>query len=294
VHELLAPGDGRREDALAACRAYLRRTWRRWTWAERLIPVAPREGLVAVLTWQRLTRESARAPGFERRRGLDELRRELERALAEQARSPAGVVLGWAVRRHALEASWFRGPLEAWSRDQHLATFETREALLTHARALATPEARALLAVAGRRDPRREVLADALGTALQLSDWLAHLRDEFAAGRLRLPLDEVLRAGADLSTLFEGHGRAPLAALVRDAVHWTRGFYEKGWPLCRELGPWEGRVLAFVLRWNAAALTALEYAGCEPRSGGPPAGWPRLVSCGLAGLATRRAPRLRV
>lgn len=293
MHELLEPADVMRDPALERCRAHLARTWRPWRWAERLLPPTARDGLVAVLAWQRLTREVASTRGFERRRGLALLRRELDLAQHERAGSAVGTALSWALRRHEIEPEWLRAPLVAWSRDEHLATFETRAALLAHARALAAPEGRALLAVLDRRGPRREVLAEALAIALQLTAWVVGLRDEFAAGRLRLPLDAVLRGGTDLSGLFEPRGGERLAALLRDEVAWVRAFYEKGWPLCRELGPWEGRLLAFVLRWNAASLSALEFARFRPRPGGPPAGWPRLVTCGLAGLATRAAPRLR-
>lgn len=292
MHELLEAGYGTRGQALDACRRYLARSWPRWRWAERFLPAARRDGLVAVLTWQRLTRELAGWQGFERRRGLDLLRRELDLAQRERARSAAGTALSWALRRYALEAAWLGDPVSAWARDEHLATFETRAALLAHARALAAPEGRALLAVLERRSPRREVLAETLAVALQLTTWVVGLRDEFAAGRLRLPLDVILRTGVDLTALFEPGGSGALATLLGDEVVFVRGLYAKGWPLCRELGPWEGRLLAFVLRWNAASLSALEFARFQPRPGGPPAGWPRLVTCGLAGLATRGAPRL--
>ena len=76
-----------------------------------------------------------------------------------------------------------------------------------------------------------------------------------------------------------------------DAFLSTRSLLEKGWPLCSELGPWRGRQLAFLLRWHAASLTALEARHYDALSGPPPAGLLRIVACGAVSLATPSAPR---
>ena len=52
------------------------------------------------------------------------------------------------------------------------------------------------------------------------------------------------------------------------------------------------RELAFVLRWHAATLSALEARRFDALKGPPPAGWLRLIACGSASLVTPDAPRL--
>jgi phytoene/squalene synthetase len=281
-----------RAAAVEHCRRYLERRVRRFRLARVCLPRAERDEWIALLAWHRLGRELAALPGgFERRRGLDELASELELALDERARSAAGVALSFAVRRHDLPEEWLRRPLLEWKRDETLATFETREALLAHARALAVPEGRLLLRLAGATNPRNEVLADALALALQLTRWSVDLAGELERGRLRIPVDELARSGIELAALLDGRGRDSLARVLAAQVVWTRGFYAKGWELCQALGPWRGRRLAFVLRWNAAALSALEEARFDTLRGPPPAELVRVLACASTSLATRAAPR---
>ncbi|NOT29113.1 MAG: squalene/phytoene synthase family protein, partial [Planctomycetes bacterium] len=155
MHELLLPQSLARAEALERCRRYLSRRMRGFGLMQLGLPRQGRDEWIALLAWQRLGREiAAQAHGFERRRGLDELESELEAALSERARSPAGLALSFVVRRHQLPEELLRRPLLEWKRDETLATFETRVALLAHARALAAPEGRLLLLLAGAANPR--------------------------------------------------------------------------------------------------------------------------------------------
>jgi phytoene/squalene synthetase len=300
VHELLLPQSLARAEALERCRRYLSTRYRGFRLAQLGLPRGEREDWIALLAWHGLAREIATAAGgFERRRGLDELGSEIEAALSERARSPVGVALSFAIRRHELPEELLRRPLLEWKRDESLATFETREALLAHARALAVPEGRLLLRLAGVASARNDVLIDALATALQLTAWLADFAGELARGRLRIAVDELAREGVAFATLLSvGSPRADpdrlrLARVVAGQVEWARSFYAKGWELCGALDPWRGRKLALVLRWHAATLSALEHRGFDALRGRPPSGWLRLLACGTASLATRSAPRLR-
>lgn len=291
MHALLLPQQLSRAEALLGCRRYLATHIRRFSLAEACLPRETRDGWIALLAWQRLSREiAARADGFERRRGLEELSSELEAALGERPRSPVGIALSFAIRRHDFPEEWLRRPLLEWRRDESLATFETREALLAHARAVAVPEGRLFLRLTGAETPRNVALADALALALQLTAWLSDLAGELERGRLRLPFGELTRSGVELARLAQGAGHPELARVVAAQVTWTRSFYAKGWELCLALGPWGGRRLAFVLRWHAASLSALEQAGFDALRGPPPAGWLRLLACGAASLATRSLP----
>lgn len=293
VHELLLPQSLSRAEASERCRSYLVAHERGFRWVQALLPREDREDWIGLLAWHRLGREIAAQPsGFERRRGLDELESELEAGLVERARSAAGSALSFVVRRHALPEELLRRPLLEWKRDETLATFETREALLAHARALAAPEGRLLLRLSGAASPRNEALVDSLAIALQLTAWLANLAGELERGRLRIPIDELARGGVTLDALREGGERAGLARVVAGQVAWTRGFYAKGWELTRALGRWRGRELAFLLRWHAATLAALEQRRFDALRGPPPSGWLRLIACGAASLASADAPPL--
>ncbi len=293
MHELLLPQSLSRAEAVDRCRRYLATRIRRFRLAQGFLPRDGRDDFIALLAWQRLGRElAARTDGFERRRGLKELAHELEGALSERARSPAGIALSFAIRRHELPEELLRRPLLEWKRDETLATFTTREALLAHARALAVPEGRLLLRLAAKQSPRNEALADALAIGIQLTAWLADLAGELERGRLRIPIEDLTRGGLELGAVLAGRDPSGLARTVASHVAWTRTFYAKGWDLCRELGPWYGRELAFVLRWHAATLSALEQARFDALRGPPPSGWLRLLACASASLASSATPRL--
>ena len=295
VHALLAPADLSRAEALARCEAYLATRVRHWKLARLFLPRAARDGLVALFAWHALARELADLPsGFERRRGLDELGHELDLALRENPQSAIGRALSYAARRHELAEELLRRPLLERGRDEHLATFETREALLGHARALAVPEGRLYLAVLGCANARNEALADSCALALQRTHWLAHLGPNLARGRVHLPMDELLRARVELGELTSASGppSPALAGVLASELGQVRELYARGWDLCRALGPLHGRLLAFVLRWHAAALAALEARALDARRGPPPAGWLRLLACVSASLLSSGPPRL--
>ena len=296
VHALLAPADLSRAEALERCEAYLGTRIRRWKLARLCLPRASRDGLVALLAWHALARELTDLPsGFERRRGLDELGHELDLALRENPESAIGRALSYAARRHELAEELLRRPLLERGRDEHLATFETREALLGHARALAVPEGRLYLTVLGHASARNEALSDACALALQRTHWLAHLGLNLARGRVHLPMDELLRARVELGELTGGSAELSpaLAGVLASELAEVRELYARGWELCRTLGPLRGRLFAFVLRWHAATLSALEARALDARRGPPPAGWLRLLACASASLVSSAPPRFR-
>ena len=81
-----------------------------------------------------------------------------------------------------------------------------------------------------------------------------------------------------------------MRAVVRDQVVWARELLSKGWPLCAELGWMRGRALAFVLRWHAASLSALEARDYDIARDAPPAGLLRLVACAVAAAVKTGSP----
>lgn len=223
---------------------------------------------------------------------IDRLAQELERVFAGAPETPIGVALAPAVRRHGLNALAFRGPLEAHRRSEHVGTFETRGTLLSHARELVRPEAVMLLTVLGRRSEINEVRAEALAVGLQLAAWTVRLADDLRLGRLHVAIEDLDRHGLAILDL---HLRIPTErtqGLVRDQIAWARGLLAKGWPLVEELGRVQGRALAFVLRWNAASLSALEVRRYDVFAGPPPAGWPRVLACAAASMASPASPTL--
>ncbi len=279
-------------EALDLCQRFLGTRWKLWRAQRLFLPRERRPALVSLFAWHELVRErlgSARSPA-EQSAELDRLSRAIERLFAGEPDTPIGIALAPTVRLHEFPSLAFRGPLEEHRRSAHVGTFETRGALLAHARAIASPEAGFLLSVLGKRSERNEIRADALAVGLQLCAWIARIPEDLEQGRLHVAIEDLDRHGLAILDL---HVRVPTVrtrALIRDQIAWTRSFLAKGWPFVDELGRLHGRALAFVLRWHAATLSALEVRDHDVFAGPPPAGWPRLLACATASLASPQSP----
>lgn len=294
MHELLVATSPSRARALEQCNEFLARRWKRWRIARAFLPHERRDDLVALLAWHALVRQIAETErGFERRRGLEELASVLQAARDGTPSAPIGIALLQTLRRHGLASELFLEPLAERKREEHVSTFETRAALTAHARAVAAAEGRALLHVLDRATPRNEALADALAVGLQLARWIVGLHGDLERGRLRLAVDDLARHEVEITALIARQPSAGLCRVIAESIVWTRGWLAKGWPLCRELGGWRGRHLAFILRWHAASLSAVEAARFDVLRGAPPAGWPRMLACASSSLALLGPPRFR-
>ena len=245
-----------------------------------------REALGSCLAFEDLARVSA-AGGTA---ALGDLDRELNLLGEGACASSMGRALAAACARFDLSPFWFRSRIAALRDDAALATVGTREELETQARRLAHPTGRCLLRILGLDDERGQVLADALATGVQLTRWLEHLAADWNAGRLRLPMDELVRAGVDPTQLRSGTPADGLRPVVARGVAAARAQLAKGWPLTRALGPWRGRRLAIYLRWHAATLSAIEVADHDIWARPPRAGLLRALACVTAGSAAPEAP----
>lgn len=289
VLELLTPASPSIREAYARCERALaarRPRGRAWWLLRRLLPATEGEDVIALSAWHRTLAEAGTRGAAARR----ELHEDLEATLAEAPRSALGIALGHTIRRHELPVNLLRGPLEALAREDSQSAFETRDELVAWVRRVAAPEGRLLLRVFGRAGERDEVLADSLACGLRIATWTTRLGRELEGGHLRLPMEELRRFDARLPR--PGEPATPeLRRATLAQVGWARDWLERGWPLCDELGRWRGRLLAFVLRWHAAGIAALEARGGDALGAPPPAGTLRLVACALAAGASRRPPR---
>ncbi|MEW6073448.1 MAG: squalene/phytoene synthase family protein [Planctomycetota bacterium] len=292
MHALFGRAPGSRAEAVEACRRYLAagRPW--WRVVHPFLPLEVRDEVVALAAWHAVTRELLAAPrapaAAERAHG--ECRAALDGIAAGRPAGALAAALAPVLARHRIDEELLRGRLAALERDAHVHVYGTRDEIFALARRIAHPEGRLYLRVAGVTGERRVVLADALCTGLQLTAWIANLRPLLDRGHLYLPMEELARHGVGLARLRDGRMDDAARRLVAAAIGEARAHLAKGWPLCAELGPRRGRLLAFVLRWHAAALSAIEARGGDALAGPPPAGWLRLAACGTASLAGRGAP----
>jgi phytoene synthase len=124
------------------------------------------------------------------------------------------------------------------------ATFETRRELVAYCERWAAAMIGPIVAGAGATDSR------ALGAALRELEMLTHLAREAHSGRLRIPLDELERVGADPATLAKPPWSEPVATLLRDRHEALRGDVARS--LCNLAGD-QQVALRGLLVWVALA-----------------------------------------
>src|SRR5207245_2708462 len=111
-------------------------------------------------------------------------------------------------------------------------SYATFDDLLHYCRCVAGSIGRLSLGVFGTSDPQQAVpLADSLGVALQLTNILRDIREDYATGRVYLPAEDFARFGCALGTdpaTDPGQGR--LTALVEFEAARARTWYAQGLP----------------------------------------------------------------
>ena len=162
----------------------------------RLLPRDRRLALCCVYAFARRVDDVADGPlpADERLRELERLRASLD-GLGESA-DPVLRALGDAADRYPIPLVSFHDLVDGAEMDVRGATFETFDELVVYCRRVAGSIGRLSLGIFGARDPARAAdLGDDLGVALQLTNILRDVREDWQGGRLYLPREDVERFG---------------------------------------------------------------------------------------------------
>src|SRR5215472_14491149 len=245
-----APGRGRttsclRDGAVSLAtdvRAAYRRceeiTWsqaRNFSYGIRLLPPAKRHALAAVYAFARRIDDigDGTLPAPEKLAALEEARAALSGLLAGGPRDEDDqvlVALADAGNRFDIPLAAFGELIDGCAADVRGVTYRTFDDLLHYCRCVAGSIGRLSLGVFGTTDPEQAVpLADSLGVALQLTNILRDIREDYASGRIYLPAEDFERFGCVLDQdPATGPGQDKLTALVEFEADRARTWYTKG------------------------------------------------------------------
>ena len=205
---------------------------RNFSYGIRLLPPGKRSALCAVYALARRIDDigDGDLPIDEKRRQLAATRIALENL--EMATDPVLVAVRDASRRHSIPLSAFGELVDGVERDVDGGTFATFDELAVYCRQVAGSIGRLCLSIFGASDPiAGPAYADALGVALQQTNILRDIREDFMNGRVYLPQDDLdrfgveLRLGPDGALVDDGGG---LAALIRWSADRARTWYDDG------------------------------------------------------------------
>jgi squalene synthase HpnC len=234
--------------AYAECEALARSHYENFPVASWLLPRPMRPHVAALYAFARVADDIAdegQAPAAERRRDLSAWQQRLHLAVATAdggGMSGAGDVdhrgdliltaIAHSIRTLDLPLRLFDDLVSAFGQDTTTNRYASWADVLDYCRRSANPVGRLVLCIGGYRDQALDRSSDALCTALQLTNFWQDFGRDWRAGRLYVPREVCVEAGADEADLARGAiGDAWGRALERCAAV-TRDLFREGRSVC--------------------------------------------------------------
>jgi squalene synthase HpnC len=167
------------------------------------------------------------------------------------------------IRAHALPVELFDALLSAFRQDVTVHRYQHWSELLDYCSRSANPVGRLVLRIAGYREPRLDGWSDAICTALQLTNFWQDLRQDHSRGRIYVPEQEMLSAGAAPDALRADGLDAEWRGLMATLVSRTRMLFEEGRPICDVVSGRLGLELRATWLGGTRILDRIEAAGCD-------------------------------
>jgi hydroxysqualene synthase len=258
--------------AYAACEALARSHYENFPVASRLLPPSMRPHVAAVYAFARVADDIAdegTAPTADRLIELNAWQRRLHAAVTvgRPADAPHAhedlivVALAHSIRSLDLPIALFDDLLSAFAQDTMTTRYGSWDEVLDYCRRSANPVGRLVLRIAGYRDDALDRSADALCTALQLTNFWQDVGRDWRAGRLYVPGDVAAACGAREAELNGPSLTAPWMAALDRCVAETRRHFDAGREVCDAV---RGRLryeLRFTWLGGARMLDRVRHTG---------------------------------
>jgi squalene synthase HpnC len=229
--------------------------------ALRILPAARRRHLMAIYGFARITDDIGdEAPPAERAAMLDELEADLGRLNGGQARLPVIRALAPVILELGAPAQLFIDIISANRQDQIVSRYETFDELAGYCRLSANPIGRMVLHVFGAYSPARAELSDRVCTALQLAEHWQDVAEDYRAGRIYLPREDLTAFGVAETDLGAGRADEDLKALLRWQAGRAAVMVGRGVPLTKRLRGWAKPAVIGYVAGGRATLAALRRA----------------------------------
>ncbi len=150
--------------------------------------------------------------------------------------------------------------IEANRQDQVVTRYESFDDLLGYCRLSANPVGRIVLYVFGCFEPWRAELSDSICTGLQLAEHWQDVAEDFQAGRVYLPAQDMGTYGCTEQDLAAAHAPPQLRRLLAFEVDRARALIDTGAPLVRTLRGSARVAVAGYVAGGRAALAAIAAA----------------------------------
>jgi squalene synthase HpnC len=235
------------DDAFRYCERLTRRHYENFPVASLFIPADKRKHVSALYAFARIADDVADEPGMtpaERMDALNDWGDQLVDCYHGRTRHPVFVALSNTVERFEIPIELFQRLLTAFRSDVTTHRYETFDDVLAYCRNSADPVGRLVLLLFNYRSERMMQHADAICTALQLTNFWQDLSIDLEKNRLYVPLADLQRFGYHEEELFARRTTVEFRYLMASLVDRTEHLFRRGKPLLEMVG----RDLRFELR----------------------------------------------
>jgi squalene synthase HpnC len=152
---------------------------------------------------------------------------------------------------------YFHDLVDANLQDQRIHQYPTFDDLLAYCRLSADPVGRIVLALFDQHTDDRVALSDRVCTALQLLEHWQDVGEDRRAGRVYLPLEDLVAFGVPEEDLDATNASPALARLMRFEIERAAKILAEGTPLVRRLRGWARCCVAGYVAGGHATVAAL-------------------------------------
>jgi squalene synthase HpnC len=229
--------------AYAVCEALARSHYENFPVASHLLPRPMRPHVAALYAFARVADDIADegvAAAADRQTELASWQRRLHEAVATappaDCRDDRGdmilVAIAHSIRTLDLPLPLFDDLVSAFGQDTMTNRYASWADVLDYCRRSANPVGRLVLRIAGYREAALDRSSDALCTALQLTNFWQDFGRDWRAGRLYVPRDVQLVAGADEAELARGAMSQGWGRALERCLSLTRDLFREGRAVC--------------------------------------------------------------
>ena len=213
-------------------------TWsqaRNFAYGIRLLPSSKRQGLAVIYAFARRIDDigDGTMPAEDKIVALEAARGQVLDLTAAPADDPVLIALADVQRNFPVPMAAFGELIDGCVADVRGHTYQTFEDLHWYCRCVAGSIGRLSLGIFGTgADPEQAAgLADSLGVALQLTNILRDIREDYGNGRVYLPAEDLAKFDCDPATLGQPAPPPGFTRLVEFEAERARDWYATGWKL---------------------------------------------------------------
>jgi len=226
--------------------------------ALRVLPRQARRHLQAIYGYARFVDDLGDEAAGDRLQLLDAVDADLDRLYAgARPTLPVLTALAPTVRACGLPAEPFRALVQANRVDQRVTRYQSWAELVGYCELSANPVGRLVLHIAGQATPARIAQSDDVCTALQVIEHLQDIGEDYRAGRIYLPQQDMVEYGVTERDLGAASAPPALRGLIASEARRAGQLLDAGRPLVAGLRGWARLAVAGFVGGGRAAVTGI-------------------------------------